>query len=377
VVEAVTEVDRDHVADILERLGFLDVEVDLLTHIREEIDLFGKQHGLDDELRRAWRELLLACARTVRTEEPGDWHVAHALGAQFARKGLNLSVLLECATLVRRLAVEGFERLATGLPGGILTEGLSLLTHEMAGATLVMNRGHLEAENLERSRRRASVDRFVWHALTGIAPAGAQELRPEDLDIDPRRPYRAFRTRPEEGERDAVLRALGIGNEGRADTGMVTTVRGDLCGFTSHDVDLAQVTSLVGMSEPVPFAQLPSAFREATRAFDTARVTRRTGMQTLRSLGLLASVVADREVAAFLQAKYLEPLAAMGEYGEALRETLRCYLDNELQVDATAAALNTHVNTIRYRLQRFEATFGVSLRDTSSLVEVWWALNVP
>jgi DNA-binding PucR family transcriptional regulator len=34
-----------------------------------------------------------------------------------------------------------------------------------------------------------------------------------------------------------------------------------------------------------------------------------------------------------------------------------------------------HVNTVRYRLRRFEELTGTSLRRVEDLVQIWWALR--
>jgi putative transposase len=34
-----------------------------------------------------------------------------------------------------------------------------------------------------------------------------------------------------------------------------------------------------------------------------------------------------------------------------------------------------HVNTLRYRLRRFEELTGTSLRCVDDLVEIWWAIR--
>jgi DNA-binding PucR family transcriptional regulator len=41
----------------------------------------------------------------------------------------------------------------------------------------------------------------------------------------------------------------------------------------------------------------------------------------------------------------------------------------------TAGALGVHPNTVRKRLERFEARTGRSLRDSETEVELWWAFQ--
>jgi DNA-binding PucR family transcriptional regulator len=39
------------------------------------------------------------------------------------------------------------------------------------------------------------------------------------------------------------------------------------------------------------------------------------------------------------------------------------------------ATLDVHPNTVRRRLDRFEEATGRSLRETETVVEVWWAVQ--
>jgi DNA-binding PucR family transcriptional regulator len=51
------------------------------------------------------------------------------------------------------------------------------------------------------------------------------------------------------------------------------------------------------------------------------------------------------------------------------------YLRNDLRLEVTAAEMFVHVNTLRYRLRRFEELTGTSLRCVDDLVEIWWAIR--
>ena len=56
-----------------------------------------------------------------------------------------------------------------------------------------------------------------------------------------------------------------------------------------------------------------------------------------------------------------------------LLNTAEPYLVNDRSVDLTAEDLGVHSNTLRQRLARVEAETGRSLRETETLVELWWA----
>jgi sugar diacid utilization regulator len=62
---------------------------------------------------------------------------------------------------------------------------------------------------------------------------------------------------------------------------------------------------------------------------------------------------------------------ALTENGSgALMETLRAYLDSDLDVGRTAEALYVHPNTVRYRLRRISDLTGLDTQRFSGLVEL-------
>lgn len=68
------------------------------------------------------------------------------------------------------------------------------------------------------------------------------------------------------------------------------------------------------------------------------------------------------------------PLEAEGEFGQFLLETVRAYLAHGLSIPRAAASIPVHVNTLRYRLKRFQELTGADLHDPEHLIEVSWAL---
>ena len=62
------------------------------------------------------------------------------------------------------------------------------------------------------------------------------------------------------------------------------------------------------------------------------------------------------------------PLTENGN--SALMETLRAYLDSDLDVARTAEALFVHPNTVRYRLRRISEETGLDTQSFSGLVEL-------
>jgi DNA-binding PucR family transcriptional regulator len=61
--------------------------------------------------------------------------------------------------------------------------------------------------------------------------------------------------------------------------------------------------------------------------------------------------------------------------GTALEETLRTYLDHDLNTAATAEALFVHPNTVGLRIRRAEQLLGVSTANVLALAELQVALS--
>jgi DNA-binding PucR family transcriptional regulator len=55
--------------------------------------------------------------------------------------------------------------------------------------------------------------------------------------------------------------------------------------------------------------------------------------------------------------------------------SLRAYFECGMHFERAAARLFVHQNTLRYRIGRFEAITGASLREPTVAFEVWWALE--
>jgi hypothetical protein len=85
---------------------------------------------------------------------------------------------------------------------------------------------------------------------------------------------------------------------------------------------------------------------------------------------------ADPVLAADLAASRLAPLEALPDGQRAkLTETLRAWLDRPGQVQAMAAALDVHPQTVRYRMARLRELFGARLEDPDARFELALALR--
>ncbi|HKS98646.1 MAG TPA: helix-turn-helix domain-containing protein, partial [Rugosimonospora sp.] len=132
--------------------------------------------------------------------------------------------------------------------------------------------------------------------------------------------------------------------------------------------------AVLAVAGPVPLAEVPRAYAEATRVLAVARRYGRTGVVDRSSLSVRVAVGQQVELGELLYRRYLAELAPTPA-GRELLGTVRVLLQHRRSVPATAEALSVHENTVRYRLARFGELTGADLADTDTLVEVWWALE--
>ena len=193
------------------------------------------------------------------------------------------------------------------------------------------------------------------------------------LDLDAR--YHAIRTRPnDELTMRALERQLGVADGAGPRRGLAALLDGDLVGFVQEPIP-SSVTATVGVGPPAALHDLGNSFRLATRALEGAAATSVTGPVTMDSLGLWPAIIADRDVGDELLRRIVDPVLAQGRTGKAVLDTVMRYLDNDLRLEVTAEEMFLHVNTVRYRLRRFEELSGMGLRQVGDLVQVWWAIQ--
>ncbi len=226
----------------------------------------------------------------------------------------------------------------------------------------------------ELDQRLAGLLRF------GLQPSSDLRFHVSVYGIDTEREYIAFRARPDGARPDAPRlgdRADALRGHRRDPCGtcgtMLAEFDGDLIGFTATPPpDVPGAT--IGVGPPRPLDRLPESFHLACRAVDSASAFGLTGRHSIESLGLLPTILADRDVGDALRERYLTPLAGL-ESSDKVLTTLRAYFECGMRVERAAKVLYMHANTVRYRIARFEAATGASLRDPVTAMEVWWSLR--
>jgi hypothetical protein len=175
---------------------------------------------------------------------------------------------------------------------------------------------------------------------------------------------------------DSAQLVRSIETTGRADGrgALVAILDGEVCGVVSNAPQVSD-GAVLGLGPAVELGDLHESFRLAGRALDTAVAFGLRGVAHVDALSLRPAILTEDHAGETLVGRYLEPLQALGEFGETLERTVRQYLACGMRVEGTAKTLIVHPNTLRHRLERFQELTGADLRRTEDLVEVWWALE--
>ena len=178
-----------------------------------------------------------------------------------------------------------------------------------------------------------------------------------------------------------LARRMGAGAIGAA-------VAGSACVFVPDadapgrrrqlEAALGDGVPVAALGPSVPWARASTSLRRAAAAFRLAVAGRlpQSGLVVAdQHLGRLL-LAADPELAADLARTRLAPLEELPPGPRArLAETLRAWLDRPGQVQAVAAVLDVHPQTVRYRIRRLRDLFGDALEDPDRRFELALALR--
>jgi PucR-like helix-turn-helix protein len=179
-----------------------------------------------------------------------------------------------------------------------------------------------------------------------------------------------------------LARRLGSGAIGGAASGLacVFVPDPDAPGRRRQLVAAAgdEAEDAVAVGPTVPWHEASASLRRAAAAFRLAASGGLAGSLIVAEDHLATLLLtADRGLAADLAASRLAPLAQLADGPRArLTETLRAWLDRPGQVQAVAAELGVHPQTVRYRLRQLRELFGTRLEDPDARFELSLALRV-
>jgi hypothetical protein len=229
----------------------------------------------------------------------------------------------------------------------------------------------------------ASLLRHAQHRLTSLVRGVLfGEMTPAEIHtaalahgIDTAAPHHAIRAQlPGSVQLADVERFLQAPGTPDSRNALIALVDGDVCGIV-RTLPTGRAPTRIGVSRPVSLREMESAFREATRVAQAAAAFRRSGVQTLSSLGVRAAILGDDAVGEALVARYIDPLEVLAGTRDGMLDTIEQFFRCQSRLEPAARALHVHVNTVKYRLARFEELTGATLRDPEVLVEAWWAVQ--
>ena len=320
---------------------------------------------------------LLAIIQDPEMDRSGAEADFRAAGESRARQGITNDEMLTAWRIGLEVTREEGHRIADelGIGKDVLLEFVEATLRWGDVGMLATVSAHREAEfEMARHEQHHRTNLVRGILFDTLAPAEIR-VQAAGYGLDLAGAYHAVRARPTSDlTMRALERQLGIADGAGPRRGLAALLDGDLVGFVLEPLP-GTITATVGVGPPAALHELGNSFRLATRAFEGAAATCATGPVGMESLGLCPAVIADRDVGDELLRRIVDPVLAHGRTGEAVLETVVRYLDNDLRLEVTAAELFLHVNTVRYRLRRFEELSGMSLRHVDDLVQVWWAVQ--
>src|SRR5829696_540318 len=308
-----------------------------------------------------------------------------ALGRGEYHAGRSLDALLSAYRVGARLAWRRF--VETGREAGLapevlydLGEAIFAYIDEISAESADGYAQEQSAAAGEAQRRR----RRLVRVLAEDPPASEEAIRTAAAAADWKLPRRlaALVVPGGEGTPEDELDADAAALARRIGTDAVGAAVGErLCVFLADPgapgrrraLDTAVRAARAALGPAVPWPRASASLRRAASALALPHDGLIVAEEHLATL-LLAT---DPALGAELAAARLAPLETLnGGQREKLEATLRAWLDRPGQVQAAAAALGVHPQTVRYRMTRLRELFGERLEDPEARFELGLALRV-
>jgi DNA-binding PucR family transcriptional regulator len=336
------------------------------------------------------------------TEESGPRDTYIRLGAGEYRAGRSLDALLAAYRVGARLAWRRFVDAGTRAgftPDALYDLGEAIFAYiDEISAESAAGFAEAQSEAAGESQRRR---RALLRLLVQEPPAAEETVRAAARSAGWALPRQVAAivigeadAPDSEDEADAaaarLARRLGPGAVGAAVGGLAVVVMPDSEGpGRRRALASALAGELAALGPPVPWPEIATSLRRAASAFRLAAHGRLRDQAPPSPDGQSSSrlVVAEEHLPALLLAaepalaadlarSRLAPLDGLGAGSrERLATTLRAWLDRPGQVQAVAAALDVHPQTVRYRLKQLRELFGARLEDPEARFELSLALR--
>ncbi len=226
----------------------------------------------------------------------------------------------------------------------------------------------IDAALADASRRTAAVRAL----LAGQLPAD-----PSLYALDPQHPYAVVHCAiPTDTNAESVRRHLEVtGSLSDAPALVVLDDTTCLGVVATRPTDPAGGAP-VGLGPFVLLEEMPRSDRAARLALRLALRLRRSGVQGTAELGWRLAAASRPDVWRSYADSFLAPLRDEGAFGADVLAAVRAWLQHGRSMQRAADVLTVHVNTVRYRLARFEELTGFDMDDPDDLVGLTWALEL-
>ena len=359
-------------------LGALGDSLDTLTdetclRIYRELDSYAgvEPAALASAVSRNLRTALTAL-RDQRVPSPGNLDGAALTARERYETGVPVEEIVRGFRISISLIHERFVDLAISL--GLPVEAAVSGSRTMWGVAdafttrIITTYQALQLDTaLRDAQRRAAVVRAL---LAGEIPNDASLVA---LDADGL--YAAVRCEvPQADNAERVRRELETSGSRSATRALIVLDGGICLGIVAtRPTDPGHP---VGMGPFVRPDDLPRSDRIARQALRLAQRLGRRGVQSVDELGWRLAAASRPDVWRFYADRFLLPVLAEGQFGDEVLQTVRAWLAHSGSIPKTAEALTVHVNTVRYRLRRFEELTDAELDDPDNLIGVAWALEL-
>jgi hypothetical protein len=349
----------------------------IATRYEQQSDAYG--HLPAGELHNAIVTGVRAAVSTnIHLRGPGEdaAEFAALIGERRAKQGVPVEAVMETFHIAAQEVLEVWDQEAADLN---LPLALILRVHDLSWvwANFAMThaaRAH-RAADLQLARHSAERrSQFVRDLLSGRLTGAQLEQLCSAHRLSTKTKHTAFRASLDHGHEPAAVIEQAIVGVGGARPPLVANIDGDLSGIVLAAPAL-DTSYKLALGPPAELGEISVSFAIATEHLKAARAFGLGGVLQPDELGLLPAVLSSGNLGERLEAQYFAELGRIGSFGEELEQTVNTYLASERHIGATAHALDIHPNSVRHRLDRFQETTGLDLRETDSLVIAWWLLR--
>lgn len=324
------------------------------------------------DIGRHTRALLVAALRAIaarRGPTGAELDFVQELAVTRARQGIPIEDVLTAIHIAQRHIWHRARHQAAdlGVTPEMLMDARELFDDwsEQVRARLIVAHRRTEI-----GQARSERDRQVQLVHRILAGGSAAALAAAEAGLDPSRPVWVVRVRPTDAVHAADLeRRLRSGP-----SDLFAHVDEDLVGVVSERPTV-DVDACVGLGGPLPVDEADVATGWAAEALDAASAFGFGGIREVTEVAVVAAVRSRPDLGRALVDHHLGDVGRDEDYLHEVVATVTAYLERDRNVDATAAALFVHPNTVRHRLKRFHERTGLRLESTFDAVAAWWLVR--